>query len=231
MDAILAKLAGLLSPEEMKQLQDALAGSAPAMAPEMVDLQKQVEAAKKRADDAEAALKQRDVEAAMTPEQREEAVLKSLPAAQREMVLKQREQIAKLEAAAKARDEAEAERVAKSRADALKIIPGDTTHRAFALRALDSLTAKSASGTSASEVITGMLEAAAKMLREAPQLTPLGSPRVPDDHTPEGQIEAKALAVIAADEKLRAMPVAKAMPIARTRVYDAHPDLYAKTRN
>jgi hypothetical protein len=153
-----------------------------------------------------------------------------MPAAQREIVLKQRQQIADLEAAAKKRDEAEAEAVAKRRADALKIIPGDATHRPFALRALDSLVAKSADGVSAQTVLVGMLEAAAKSLRENSLQGPIGSDKTPEDGSAAAQIDAKARAIIAADPELKVMPVAKSLPIARTRVYDAHPDLHAQAR-
>lgn len=237
MDAILAKLAGVLSPEEMQMLQNALTSAAPKPAEsepsvevEMAKMRDGLAAAKRRADDAEAALKQRDAEAAMTPEQREEAALKAMPAVAREMVLKQRAQIAALEKQAAASAEAEAQRVAKSRAEALKAVPGATIDEmARALRAIDTLTAKAEGQRSPSEIVTAMLESAAKALVTSPALNEIGSHRA-GDTSAEAQMNAKIAEIITNDPELKALDPKVAKKRATPIAYQRHPELYAQIR-
>lgn len=238
MQAILAKLASgqALSPDELKAITDALAGAAPAVSPEMVDLQKQAAAAnaemavqKRRADEAVAALKARDDEAALTPEQREEAALKRLPPEQREREVALKSRIASLEAAAKKRDEDDAQAAAKKRAEALKCIPGfSIDEMAFALRGVDSLVAKHDGGKTVAEIVNGLLKTQAETI--AKSLQTHGSAHVPEDGSAEAQFEAVAKSIVDRDPELRAMPIAKALPRARIQAGRERPDLYAQIR-
>lgn len=241
MDAILAKLAGVLSPEELKMLQDALAGAQPAGAEmeiepaEMAKAQEAVAAHKKRADDAEAArdaalkaLKDRDAEAAMTAEQREEAALKKLDPSVREIVLKSRSDAKAARDALAKRDEEDAQRVAKSRAESLKAIPGATIEEmARALRAVDTLTAKAEGQKSAAEIIGGMLAEAAKALKASPLLNEIGSPRAAEGSA-EARMDAKIAEIIASDPELKKLDPKVAKKRATPIAYERNPELYAQ---
>jgi hypothetical protein len=230
MDQILAKLSAgqPITPEECMLLMDALAAAKPAdPAPEMEAMKSAMDQAKAGEEAAKKRLADHLAEAAMTPEAREETALKRLDPSVREMVVKARADAKAAQERADKRDEEDAVRVAKARAEKLAALPGASTDEiAFALRAKDSLVAKSAGGKSASEILEAVLAGAAEVVAKSALFRTIGGTKAPESGSAEAQLEAKARAIIEADPELKKLPAAKAMRRALPRAYDAHPDLY-----
>ncbi len=226
MEQILAKL----SPEEQAYvLEQIKSASKPSDDMDMEAMKAQAEQAKAGEAAAKRRLAEIEAEAKLTPEQRDAAAMAALPEPVRKRLVDEKARSDKLEADLLAMREIETKRVYGEKVAKMRgVIGASTDDLIFALRAADSLTAKSADGKSAGEILTEALLRSSEAV--AKTLVTVGSSKTPEEGSAQAQIEAKAKAIIAADETLRAMPVAKSMPIARTRVYDAHPELYQQTR-